>query len=85
MSTTAEQLRSKSENIIVGVKNMLKNLKQVNAESVMQIKANTEAVEHLKDKYEMDLAQIEADNAALNELIEKNDAFIQSVEKILLA
>jgi len=82
MAQTAEQLRQKSENIIAGIKNMVKNLKQVNAEIVAKQSATQANVENIKAKHEMELAELNIDNEMLTALIEDNQKFIESIESI---
>ena len=85
MEQTAAQLRQKSENIIASIKNMVKNLKQVNAEIVAKQSAYKANVENLKAKHEMELAKLIADNEGLDSIVNKNQALIENVESFLAA
>lgn len=83
MAQTAEQLRQKSENIIAGIKNMLKNLKQVNAEIVAARSKNQASLESIKAKHEMELAQLIAEKEALDAQITANEDFAKKIEEII--
>jgi DNA repair exonuclease SbcCD ATPase subunit len=83
MAQTAEQLRQKSENIIAGIKNMLKNLKQVNAEAVAARSKNQASLESIKAKHEMELAQLIAEKEALDAQITANEDFAKKIEEII--
>lgn len=83
MAQTAEQLRQKSENIIAGIKNMLKNLKQVNAEIVAARGKNQASLESIKAKHEMEIAQLLAEKEALDAQIAANEDFAKKIEEII--
>mgnify|MGYP007112546388 CR=1 FL=1 len=83
MAQTAEQLRQKSENIIAGIKNMLKNLKQVNAEIVAARGKNQASLESIKARHEMELAQHLAEKEALDAQIAANEDFAKKIEEII--
>lgn len=83
MAQTAEQLRQKSENIIAGIKNMLKNLKQVNAEAVAARGKNQASLESIKARHEMELAQLIAEKEALDAQIIANEDFAKKIEEII--
>lgn len=83
MAQTAEQLRQKSENIIAGIKNMLKNLKQVNAEIVAARSKNQASLESIKARHEMELAQLLAEKEALDAQIAANEDFAKKIEEII--
>ena len=83
MEQTAAQLRQKSENIIAGIKNMLKNLKQVNAEIVAKRGENQANLESIKARHEMELAQLIAENEALDAQIAANEDFAKKIDEIL--
>ncbi len=83
MAQTAEQLRQKSENIIAGIKNMLKNLKQVNAEAVAARGKNQASLESIKAKHEMEIAQFLAEKEALDAQIAANEDFAKKIEEII--
>lgn len=83
MEQTAAQLRQKSELLKTGIRHNLTELRRTNADSVLQIKANTETVERLTAEHEMTIAQLRADNEALEALINENEKFAAKVEEIL--
>lgn len=83
MEQTSAQLRQKSENIIAGIKNMLKNLKQVNAEIVAKRGENQANLESIKARHEMELAQLIAENEALDAQIAANEDFAKKIDEIL--
>ncbi len=83
MEQTAAQFRQKSENIIAGIKNMLKNLKQVNAEIVAKRGENQANLESIKARHEMELAQLIAENEALDSQIAANEDFAKKIDEIL--
>lgn len=83
MAYSAEQLRSKSNNLKNGIKQLIEQLRVTNADIVAQVSANEKSIEQINAQHEVNIAKLRADNEALNSLITENDAFISKVEEIL--
>lgn len=83
MAQTAEQLRQKSNNVIAGIKGMLKNLKQINAEIVAARGENQASLDNIKARHDMELAQLLAEKEALDSQIAANEDFAKKIEEII--
>lgn len=83
MTCTSEPLRIKSVNLIAGINAMVKNLRSVNAEIVNQQAANKASIEQLNATHEQTVAHLRADNEELEAQLQQNEAFCQSIDKLL--
>ncbi len=79
MTSTAENLRMKSENLKKGIGTLLAEIVNTNNQIVNQIAANESAVAQANANIE----QLTSDNAELINLKTENELFITKIEAIL--
>ena len=79
MSSTAENLRSKSESLKKGIGTLLKEIVNTNNQIAGQIAANESAVEQAN----ANIAQLNRDNEELAVLKADNETFVSKIEEIL--
>ena len=79
MTSTAENLRIKSENLKKGIGTLLTEIVNTNTQITHQITANESAVAQANANIE----QLMSDNIELNNLKTDNEVFITKIEAIL--
>ena len=79
MSSTAENLRLKSENLKKGIGTLLNEIVNTNNQIAGQIAANKSAVEQAN----ANIVQLNRDNEELAVLRTDNETFIAKIEEIL--